>query len=75
MADLGRLFGADLTEAEVRYLMAEELAETAEDILWRRTKLGLRFSADEVAGLEEWLQAARTATAAAPRRPARAGAA
>ncbi len=75
MADLGRLFGADLTEAEVRYLMAEEFAETAEDILWRRTKLGLRFSADEVAGLEEWLHAARTATAAMPRRPARAGAA
>ena len=73
MADLGRLFGADLTEAEVRYLMAEEWAETADDILWRRTKLGLRFSAEEVAGLEEWLRSARTATAVRPQRPARAG--
>jgi glycerol-3-phosphate dehydrogenase len=59
MADLGRLFGADLTEAEVRYLMAEEWAETADDILWRRTKLGLRLTAEETAGLTEWLRDAR----------------
>ncbi len=55
MADLGMVFGADLTEAEVRYLMAEEWAGTAEDILWRRTKLGLRFGAEEAAGLDAWL--------------------
>lgn len=63
MADLGRLFGADLTEAEVRYLTAEEWAETADDILWRRTKLGLRFSEAEVAGLVAWL-AERAGTSA-----------
>ena len=39
--DLGRHFGAGLHEAEVRYLIDEEFARTAEDILWRRTKLGL----------------------------------
>jgi glycerol-3-phosphate dehydrogenase len=55
MADLGRVFGADLTEAEASYLVAEEWAETAEDILWRRSKLGLRFSQPEIAALEEWL--------------------
>jgi glycerol-3-phosphate dehydrogenase len=42
-ADLGEDFGADLTAAEVRYLMRHEWAETAEDVLWRRTKLGLFF--------------------------------
>ncbi|TIT77111.1 MAG: glycerol-3-phosphate dehydrogenase, partial [Mesorhizobium sp.] len=40
-ADLGRNFGADLYEAEVRYLVENEWALTAEDVLWRRTKRGL----------------------------------
>jgi glycerol-3-phosphate dehydrogenase len=40
-AELGRDFGATLTEAELRYLVAHEWARTAEDVLWRRTKLGL----------------------------------
>src|SRR5690606_29341133 len=40
-ADLGRNFGADLREREVRWLAAKEWAMTAEDILWRRTKMGL----------------------------------
>ena len=44
---LGYVFGADLSEREVRYLVAKEWAETAEDVLWRRTKLGLRFNAQE----------------------------
>jgi glycerol-3-phosphate dehydrogenase len=44
LADLGVLFGSDLTAAEVRYLMSKEWAQTAEDVLWRRSKLGLRFS-------------------------------
>jgi len=39
--DLGRDFGAGLTEAEVNYLIREEWARSAEDILWRRSKLGL----------------------------------
>lgn len=39
--DLGRRFGADLTAREVRYLMTSEWARTAEDVLWRRSKLGL----------------------------------
>jgi glycerol transport system ATP-binding protein len=51
-ADLGQTFGATLTEREVRYLMANEWAVTAEDIVWRRSKLGLRLSADEIAALE-----------------------
>jgi glycerol-3-phosphate dehydrogenase len=44
--DLGPLLGADLTAAEVHYLMAHEWAQTADDVLWRRSKLGLRGSRD-----------------------------
>jgi glycerol-3-phosphate dehydrogenase len=51
-ADLGGLFGGDLRRAEVDYLMEEEWAESAEDVLWRRSKLGLRFTAAEAADLE-----------------------
>ena len=55
IGDLGRCFGADLTEREVGWLRAREWACTAEDILWRRSKLGLRFSPDEVSALARWL--------------------
>jgi len=56
-ADLGEDFGATLTAAEVRYLMAHEYARTAEDILWRRSKLGLRLSDDQVQALGAFMQA------------------
>ncbi len=52
--DLGHHFGAGLYEAEVHYLYTHEFARTADDILWRRTKLGLRLSAHEQAKLETW---------------------
>ncbi len=45
--DLGQRFGADLTATELRYLMQKEWAESADDVLWRRSKLGLRFSPAE----------------------------
>jgi glycerol-3-phosphate dehydrogenase len=54
--DLGRDFGATLTEAEVRWLMAREYARSAEDVLWRRTKLGLRTTADEAQALDDWMR-------------------
>ncbi len=53
--DLGASFGADLTAAEVRYLMTKEFALTAEDVLWRRSKLGLRLSAAERAALAAFM--------------------
>ena len=46
-ADLGPAFGPELTGAEVRYLMAKEWARFPEDILWRRTKLGLTMPAGD----------------------------
>lgn len=44
---LGSMIGADLGENELRHLVEMEWAMTPEDVLWRRTKLGLRFSAVE----------------------------
>ncbi len=58
LSDLGESFGDDLTEAEVRYLMRAEWAHTAEDILWRRSKLGLRISRDAQDALSRYMQRA-----------------
>jgi glycerol-3-phosphate dehydrogenase len=60
--DLGRAFGATLTEREIRWLMEEEYARRAEDVIWRRSKLGLRLSAGEIAVLDAWMLAAREET-------------
>ena len=57
MKDLGRDFGAGLYEAEVRYLNEHEFARTADDILWRRTKLGLHIDEAGRKALEERLAA------------------
>ena len=57
LAELGRDFGQTLTEREVRYLMAHEFAQTAEDVVWRRSKLGLRLTKQQVAELDEWMGA------------------
>ena len=57
-ADLGRAFGAGLSEAEVDYLRREEWARTAEDVLWRRTKRGLRLSREEGAALDDYMRGA-----------------
>ncbi|CAN7206084.1 glycerol-3-phosphate dehydrogenase [Pararhizobium sp. LjRoot235] len=53
---LGRHFGADLYEVEVRWLINQEWARRAEDVLWRRTKLGLKLTQAEAAGLEEYMR-------------------
>jgi glycerol-3-phosphate dehydrogenase len=56
-ADLGPAFGPDLTGAEVRYLMAKEWARFADDILWRRSKLGLTMPAPDRAALAAFMAA------------------
>ena len=53
--DLGPALGADLTGAEVRYLMEHEWARTADDVLWRRSKLGLRVSPAEQQQLAKFM--------------------
>ena len=57
IGELGRHFGAGLYEAEIRYLVTEEWAQSAEDILWRRTKRGLALSAEEARQLEAYMEA------------------
>ncbi len=56
--DLGRHFGATLTEREVRWLMRHEFARRADDVVWRRSKLGLRLSKDEIAALDAFMAGA-----------------
>ncbi len=55
-SDMGRDFGATLTEREVRWLMEKEWALTADDVLWRRSKLGLRMSTDDATALDTWMR-------------------
>lgn len=54
--DLGINFGATLTEVEVRWLVAYEYACSADDILWRRSKLGLRVTPEDTSRLEEFVE-------------------
>ncbi|MCJ8520003.1 glycerol-3-phosphate dehydrogenase [Pseudorhizobium tarimense] len=55
--DLGTLFGGDLYAREVDWLIEREWAYSADDILWRRTKQGLRLTTDQVHTLEEYMAA------------------
>ncbi len=55
MNDLGPRLTADLTGAEVRYLVENEWAETADDVLWRRSKLGLTATAEESAAVSAFM--------------------
>ena len=59
-ADLGEDFSHGLTAAEVDYLMAEEWAREPEDVLWRRTKLGLHFTPQETARLSAYMSERKT---------------
>ena len=56
ITDLGKEIGHGLYEREVIYLIQKEWARTAEDILWRRTKLGFYFTAQEEEKLKVWLE-------------------
>jgi len=67
LEDLGPHLGDDLYAREVDYLVAAEWARTADDILWRRSKLGLHVRPATCAALEAWLSKA-------PRMAAQAGA-
>ncbi|KWV95083.1 glycerol-3-phosphate dehydrogenase [Erythrobacter sp. AP23] len=52
--DLGRHLGGTLYEAELRYLVEHEYARRAEDLLWRRSKLGLHLPAEARQAVETW---------------------
>lgn len=55
VSDLGIHFGASLTEAEVLWLIENEFARTTEDIIWRRSKLGLHMKQDDIKKLDLWM--------------------
>ncbi len=55
VADLGEELAPHLHEREAEYLCRVELAQTAEDILWRRTRLGLHVGTGGAGRLQEWL--------------------
>ncbi len=59
--EIGQNFGANLSESEVAWLMDHEWARTAEDVVWRRTKLGLRMTDEEIAILDAWMADRRQA--------------
>jgi glycerol-3-phosphate dehydrogenase len=59
--DLGEDFGATLTAREVSWLMEREFARTAQDVVWRRSKLGLRLTAEQIERLDDWMRDQRAA--------------
>ena len=64
-ADLGEDFGATLTESEINWLMKHEYARTAEDVIWRRNKLGLRLTKEQTQKLDDWMARRRQSKPAA----------
>jgi glycerol-3-phosphate dehydrogenase len=56
LADLGQHFGAGLYALEIDYLVAHEWACNVDDILWRRSKLGLLLSATQKSEVEKYLK-------------------
>jgi glycerol-3-phosphate dehydrogenase len=59
--DLGLHLGEGLYEAEVEHLVRNEWATSEEDVLWRRTKLGLHVGPETSTRLSAWLQRNREA--------------
>ncbi len=57
--DLGEDFGASLSAREVSWLITREFARSAEDVVWRRTKLGLRLTKEQINVLDGWIDAHR----------------
>ena len=54
-SQLGEDFGATLTAREVEWLMQHEFAQSVEDIIWRRTKLGLKLSDEQQQAIQVWI--------------------
>ena len=58
VAGLGREVAPGLYECELRYLMRHEWARSADDVLWRRSKLGLHLTVEQCRQVDEWITAA-----------------
>ena len=66
MEDLGPRFTGDLTGAEVRYLVENEWAQTTEDVLWRRSKLGLKATAEQRTAIGQFIASLSRSAAQQP---------
>ena len=53
---MGKKFGSDLTEKEVNWFLENEYVQTVEDLIWRRTKIGLRLSKQEIKALDLYIK-------------------
>jgi glycerol-3-phosphate dehydrogenase len=56
LQDLGPEIAPGLHEAELRYLVREEWAQSADDVLWRRSKLGLHYTEAQRAAVDDWFR-------------------
>ena len=65
MDDLGPRFAGDLTGAEVRYLVENEWARSADDVLWRRSKLGLKATPEDCTAIEHFIASLSVTTSPA----------
>lgn len=72
-ADLGQNFGSNLTAQEVLWLIKNEYARKAEDVVWRRSKLGLRMTAQEIELLDVWMAKNTAQTTSEPQPALRKG--
>ena len=72
-ADLGQNFGSNLTAQEVLWLIKNEYARKAEDVVWRRSKLGLRMTAQEIELLDVWMAKNTTQSTSEPQPALRKG--
>jgi glycerol-3-phosphate dehydrogenase len=61
LEDVGHLYGAGFSTRELEWLMREEWARTAEDVLWRRSKLGLHLSREDQAAIAAKLETRQAA--------------
>ena len=61
IADMGREIASGLYAAEAEYLMRHEWARCADDMLWRRSKLGLHLPSNTAAALDAWIAEQRNA--------------
>ncbi len=57
LADMGHQVAPGLYERELNYLKSEEWAVSTQDVLWRRSKLGLHYTAAQAGQVDDWLQA------------------
>ena len=68
-SDLGPDFGASLTGAEVTWLMRHEFARMADDVVWRRTKLGLKMTPIQIDQLQNFMDASTGRASDGPKVP------